>query len=320
MSGKNPGEERLRQLYESERLTTRQIGELYDTSKTSVVRWMRRYGIERRTNKNFDEATELAICNRYLGGESPEALGDEFGCNRNTIHAIVKRLGHDRRRDGRPRTHRCDDSYFDRIDTQEKAYWLGFVAADGGVVGNTVRVKLAAKDKEHLRRLRVSLGATNPVLDTVTKVNGEPFAQSYLTITSKRLASGLASHGVVPNKSATLEWPEHLAPDLIRHYLRGYVDGDGGFYVYPDKARPERLPVFLCTFICSPPFAAGARTYLAEAAGASRSRLIPESGGMVTVRYAGRPQVRSIYRLLYEAATLCLPRKHRVVAPYIEEA
>lgn len=320
MSGRDPGEERVRQLYEVERLTTRQIGDLYGTSKTTVVRWMRKHGIQRRTNRSFDETTELAVCERYLGGESPEALGEEFGCDRNTVHAIVKRLGYDRRREGRPRTHTCDDSYFARIDTQEKAYWLGFVAADGGVVGNVVRVKLAARDKEHLYRLRDALNATNPVLDTVTKFDGEPFAQSYLTITSERLASGLASHGVVPNKSLALEWPEHLPPDLIRHYLRGYVDGDGGFYVYPDKARPDRLPVFLCTFICSPSFATGARAYLAGAAGASRSTLVSHSGRMVTIRYAGRPQVFSIYRLFYHAATVYLPRKREVIAPYLGEA
>lgn len=267
MSGKDPGEERLRDLYEVKRLTTRQIGSLYGTSRTSVLRWLEKYRIERHTINSFDELTELAICERYLSGESPAALGEEFGCDRNSVLRIVRRLGQARRREGRPRTHTCDDSYFDRIDTQEKAYWLGFVAADGGVVRNAVRVKLAARDKEHLYRLRAALGATNPVLDTVTTSRGRPFDQSYLTITSERLTSGLASHGVVPNKSATLAWPEQLSPDLVRQYLRGYVDGDGGFYVYPDKVRPDRLPVFLCTFICSQPFATGARRYLAEAAG-----------------------------------------------------
>lgn len=311
---KRPTEERLRHLYEGERLTTRQIGALCDVSKTSVLRWLKKYGIKPRASRSFDEATELAITERYLRGESPEALGGEFGCNRNTVHAIVERQGHARRREGRPRTYTCNDSYFDRIDTEEKAYWLGFIAADGGVVGNAVRVKLAARDRGHLYRLRAALGASNPVLDTVTRVQDQTFAQSYLTINSEHLASGLASQGVVPNKSAVLEWPGHLPFDLRRHYLRGYVDGDGGFYVYPPKKKSHHLPVFLFTFICSSPFADGARRYLANAVGASRSGLATHGGGMVTVRYAGRPQVRTIYRLLHDQSAVYLSRKREKVA------
>lgn len=41
---------------------------------------------------------------------------------------------------------------------------------------------------------------------------------------------------------------------------------------------------------------------------------------MVTVRYAGRPQVLGIYRLLHEGATVYLPRKREVIAPYVEDA
>lgn len=31
------------------------------------------------------------------------------------------------------RRHTLDATYFDQIDTPEKAYWLGFVWADGGL-------------------------------------------------------------------------------------------------------------------------------------------------------------------------------------------
>ncbi len=182
------------------------------------------------------------------------------------------------------------------------------------MVGNAVRVKLAARDRDHLYKLRAALGATNPVLDSITKVQNKPFEQSYLAITSEQLAFRLASQGVVPNKSSVLEWPSHLPFELLRHYLRGYVDGDGGFYVYPVKGKPHHSPIFLFTFICSLPFAEGARRYLADAAGAYHSHVATHGGGMVTVRYAGRPQVRRVYQLLHEEATVYLPRKREKVA------
>lgn len=75
----------------------------------------------------------------------------------------------------------------------------------------------------------------------------------------------------------------------------------------------HHLPVFLFTFICSLPFAEGARRYLTEAAGVPHSYVATHGSGMVTVRYAGRPQVRSVFRLLHQGAAVYLPRKREKV-------
>ena len=52
-----------------------------------------------------------------------------------------------------------DNTVFDTIDTEEKAYWLGFMYADGYVQnnGNSVELSLKGSDVEHLEKFRVFL-------------------------------------------------------------------------------------------------------------------------------------------------------------------
>lgn len=60
-------------------------------------------------------------------------------------------------------------AFFKEIDTEEKAYWLGFIAADGFITtrDNTVGITLGRKDKNHLFKFTKSISATNPVNDYV---------------------------------------------------------------------------------------------------------------------------------------------------------
>jgi len=53
------------------------------------------------------------------------------------------------------RKYNLDESFFTRIDNEEKAYWLGFFAGDGAITDeNRLRLKLATKDKAHLKKFK----------------------------------------------------------------------------------------------------------------------------------------------------------------------
>ena len=69
--------------------------------------------------------------------------------------------------------------YFERIDTQEKAYWLGFISADGCVVatpqypeGSHLSCPARRRDKGHLVKLKAALGATAGVHDRTAETFG----------------------------------------------------------------------------------------------------------------------------------------------------
>jgi intein/homing endonuclease len=118
---------------------------------------------------------------------------------------------------------KCDSSVFKIIDTEEKAYWLGFLYADGYVSNknNVIELSLKLSDKNHLIKFKNFLKAT-------LEVKTDSFRCRF-SIGSKDLHANLVKLGCIPNKSLILKFPteEQVPNDLIRHFIRGYFDGDG---------------------------------------------------------------------------------------------
>ena len=125
-----------------------------------------------------------------------------------------------------------DDSVFEKIDTEEKAYWLGFIYADGCVYKNTLEITLSEKDLHHLQKFSNFLNAKK---DCIKKVcihlnsNDKTYFAYKLSVYSKKICCDLNNLGVHPKKSFTTEFPtERILPkELIPHFIRGYFDGDG---------------------------------------------------------------------------------------------
>lgn len=127
----------------------------------------------------------------------------------------------------RRRKYAMDEHYFDVVDTPEKAYWLGFIAGDGGVQpGGRLRVNLATVDAGHLRKLAAALGTESPVRHGTTKLNGKTYSRVTLAVCSVRLTRGLGAQGIAPRKTWGME-PWDGPADLMPHYWRGLVDADG---------------------------------------------------------------------------------------------
>jgi hypothetical protein len=142
----------------------------------------------------------------------------------------------------------CDNpTYFDEIDTPEKAYWLGFIATDGCVRGfesGSLRlvIKLARKDRAHLEILHHALQAKRPIRDTEewSKPPGTDERKkrpaSVLDVCSPQIVNALVRHGITARKTDELQpWdgPAHL----MRHYWRGVIDGDGTIGTYDGEAK-----------------------------------------------------------------------------------
>lgn len=116
---------------------------------------------------------------------------------------------------------------FETIDTEEKAYWLGFLYADG-CVGNKedkIELGLAEKDLHHIEKFKEFIGVNN-------KISYRDSTKSYrYSFRSQSCKQDLIKQGCVPKKSLILTFPseEQVPRYLIRHFLRGYFDGDGHF-------------------------------------------------------------------------------------------
>ena len=115
-----------------------------------------------------------------------------------------------------------DTHYFNNIDTEEKAYILGFLGADGYVdyACKNVTLNINKKDEDILQKIKDQLKCGNPYSKSST-----PNCLR-LNMSSIEIVSDLAKYNIVPHKSKKYAMPV-LREDLYRHFFRGYCDGDG---------------------------------------------------------------------------------------------
>jgi hypothetical protein len=122
---------------------------------------------------------------------------------------------------------------FDIIDTEEKAYWLGFIFADGYVSNKefTFELGLKASDVGHLHKFNRFIECVDNNIKYHPKITIDKIYDSYRwNIRNEKLWNALNSYGCTPNKSLILKFPNiEIFKDklLIRHFIRGYWDGDG---------------------------------------------------------------------------------------------
>lgn len=142
---------------------------------------------------------------------------------------------------------------FETIDTEEKAYWLGFLIADGCIVemGKTkckyIKLSLKLDDLAHLEKFKKFMGTTNKIYigSSINTTDSTKRTHSCeLKIGSNEICAQLAKYGVIPRKSHIAYLPE-VREDLKRHLIRGIWDGDGSVLYrathkkYPNVIRPE---------------------------------------------------------------------------------
>lgn len=125
-----------------------------------------------------------------------------------------------------------DEHIFDKIDTEEKAYWLGFIWADGNIAKRDYcfEMSLAEKDKEHLQKFNDFIKHIRPIKEKKCKLHDKTFIAYRVSFNSKHFWNTLNNYGCVPNKSLTLKFPDLTVfenKDLVNHFIRGYFDGDG---------------------------------------------------------------------------------------------
>ena len=125
-----------------------------------------------------------------------------------------------------------NNTVFDCIDTEEKAYWLGFLYADGNVHSTSNIISLSSKraDKEHLVKFRNFLEAQTDIKDSYVIVNNKQYEVSKISVCDKHFKDILINLGCIPKKSLVLTFPNLSIfenKELVYDFIRGYVDGDG---------------------------------------------------------------------------------------------
>lgn len=206
--------------------SSRQIAKETGISATQVRRLLKAGGIQAKTNKKSLEEERL-IFDSYTLGESSESIAKRLAISPRTVCSIIKRLGGEiRPSTENKRKYAINKEFFKKIDSEEKAYALGFMYADGNIHNRLsfFNIMLHKKDRDVLDMFNSWIYVSE---NRVEQCNDERYVN--FRVSSVEMVNDLIRLGCVPAKTFKLNLPYWLANDrdLFRHFVRGFLDGDG---------------------------------------------------------------------------------------------
>ena len=257
------------------------------------------------------------IVKLYLEHKNTVKVSKEIGCSVSLVCKVLEKKNI-------PLFHKASKfeynrRYFEIIDTEEKAYWLGFLYADGYVMHSNgkyrLKVSLAYKDVFHLEKLKNSLESNVPIVKYQIK-KGKCAGNWYCRLThdSRELALDLKSKGCYQRKSLTLTFPsEEIVPEhLVRHFIRGYFDGDGSVFMSNEKhwRYGHIFPVIHFRFCGTFEFLSKIQSILGMNGRLTHSRA--SENNVYELAFKRRKRARVFMHYLYDDATIYLDRKYQI--------
>lgn len=158
----------------------------------------------------------------YLKGKSTVSICKELHISRSRFSNFLKEEGI--YVNPIPQKKKINERIFQNIDNEEKAYWLGFLYADGSISKgnrNDIELSLCLNDIHHLEKFKAFIGFGGKLIIDDFRCR--------ISFKNKNMKKDLMNKGCVPQKSLTIKFPSYdiVPKELIRHFIRGYFDGDG---------------------------------------------------------------------------------------------
>jgi len=204
------------------------------------------------------------------------------------------------------KNHQINSDYFDKIDAETKAYWLGFIYADGNVTKNkdVFNLNLQMRDKDHLQKFANIFGKS--LKERKGMCRGKSCPESVVRVCSRYFCASLISKGIIPRKTyidsdVFCHIPEHL----MRHFIRGNMDGDGCICRFMSCGKVR----YHVDFLGRVKFINELRAILERQFLGEQFYTVPyQSICRLSVSYA--PTIERLLTWLYSDATVYLERKH----------
>lgn len=132
-------------------------------------------------------------------------------------------------------------NYFNNINTEEKAYFLGLLMADGCVLdsnkGKVINLGLKLSDKYLIDKFAKAIGFNGKLYieDKNKKSSRSTFNSSdgfvSIRFVSKAMFNDLSKYGIIPRKTGKEYISSNIPKEFISHFIRGCFDGDGSAFI-----------------------------------------------------------------------------------------
>jgi len=299
----------LQHLYYDKGLTQEQIAQRFGCDTKTISNRMREYGMPTRTAGDYtrleiprDELERLYNQDRL----SLEEMANRFNCSVAAIQNCLARHGIPTRPPGWNSVRRyVPDDVLARWSPQ-LAYVIGLIASDGYLDKDYNCVGLKSTDLELIKLYCQCLHLSENIS---IKTRHHPRWKSLyeVRLSDPVYRAFLESIGLTSAKSRTLS-SLSIPDDVFPDFLRGYMDGDGCWYVYH---RPPRKYLYAQITSISQLFLA----WLQETV----QRLTGLRGGIsgVLLRYGGSKAVALGSWMYYSPSVPCLTRKRAIWEQFV---
>lgn len=170
------------------------------------------------------------IVKSYLNGEDHRDIAKRYEVDESTIRYTLRKKEVWRPK-GIHRIYSIDETFFENIDTEIKAYVLGFAYSDGYISEkhNEVVWTIQERDIDILEKIKKALNYDKEI------INVEYKKQVKLNFKSKKMTEDLVKLGCIQAKSLIKKFPTEIDKEVFRHFLRGYFDGNGSIMFMNEK-------------------------------------------------------------------------------------
>lgn len=245
---------------------------------------------------------------------SSNKIANMLHINVKTVFAILKRNDINVRSISEAKMiYTCNDNYFNQIDNEDKAYWLGVLFADGSIskkASNSGQIFLSSKDKHWVKMFLDSIASTNTL-----NIEYHKKFKKYIykaQITSKQMFNDLSEKGCVENKTKIIIFPE-ITTSLEHHFIRGFFDGDGTVGVYKNTNKTN-WKILKSGFCCAcEEFIKTLSTKLPI----KNNTVTKRNENMFILQYSQFDSML-LYNYLYNDATIYLDRKKDIFDQFIK--
>ena len=241
------------------------------------------------------------IKDRYSNRESYVSIGQVYNVSNKTIKRVLDNENVQSRGN---RKHNYDEHIFDKIDNAEKAYWIGFITADGYVNEDRgfMRIKLQECDLEHLKKFIKFIGGDEGMIKyEYHNITGNK--QYYAEVNGRYFINSLVKLNLRQAKSSGKEQLSPIPKRYIRDYIRGLWDGDG----HIEERRLDLISsVEILEFV---------QNYLKEKCFINKNRILEHCN---TYRIYICKNREIVLKHLYYKKCIALDRKYNLVAQLVK--
>ena len=316
------------QLEEIKRLnkegwSTKQIYEQMGITKSQAYKAIRRMGLKSNCNRTMTPDSIKIIKEKYLEGKTIEEITDKYFKDKycsGEINMVLRKLGITRPNGTQAK---INHDYFENIDSEHKAYWLGFIYADGSITKKVyekgsytyrLRMELMFEDKYILEQMALDLESDlkpKEYYNDTSHFEGynKPKHTAYIMFSSKKMGEDLVKLGVVPNKTFILKSLPNIPDNLMKHFIRGYFDGDGSVYLTKDNTIKT-------AFYGNHDFIKSIQDFLIKELGLTKKKITDQKEANVSFVGMAKQESEKLYHYMYDEATIFLNRKYEKYNKY----